>query len=305
MTAAVARAIETMWEKYDQPLSLAELADSALFSRFYFSRIFRTETGTSPGRFLTAIRLFRAKNLLLETSLSVTDISYLVGYNSPGTFSSRFTLSVGMSPARYRHQAKVGFRSPAWRPLSGAQTSSVEFTALLPALGVSTRTYVGVFGPPFQSAPVACAALEDSGRYRVTGVPDGEWTVRAVTVATSDVDAKPWQRRPLLVSDPTPASVRAGTGIATGVVRLVLRRCRSTDVPVLLAIPELDSFRMPLREVEQPAVPGQLLRACDQRPVRSGGWSSASRPGSAARASARRSPAAPAACAAPTAEPRC
>jgi AraC family transcriptional regulator len=250
MTTAVKRAIDTMWEKYDQPLSLAELAGSALFSRFYFSRIFRTETGTSPGRFLTAIRLFRAKNLLLETSLSVTDISYLVGYNSPGTFSSRFTLSVGMSPARYRRQAKAGFCTPAWRPSNGTTTSSLEFNALLPVVGMSARTYVGVFGPPFQSAPVACMAVDKSGRYRVDGVPDGEWTVRALTVATSYLDAKPWQRRPLLVSDPIPVTVRAEAG--TTAVRVVLRPLRCTDVPVLLAIPELDSFRMPLWDAEQP-----------------------------------------------------
>jgi AraC-like DNA-binding protein len=242
MSAAVLRAINIMWEKYDQPLSLSELAGEALFSRYYFSRIFRTETGTSPGRFLTAIRLFRAKNLLLETSLSVTDISYLVGYNSPGTFSSRFTLSVGMSPARFRHQARHGFRLAAWRPLEERNTGVVEFSGLLPATDIASRTYVGVFGPPFQSAPIACTIFESSGRYRVLGVPDGDWTIRAVTVATDDLTVKPWQRRPLLLSDPVPITVQGGS---TPVIPLVLRQLRCTDVPVLLAIPELDSFRVP------------------------------------------------------------
>jgi AraC-like DNA-binding protein len=252
MSAAVVRAINIMWEKYDQPLSLSDLAGEALFSRYYFSRLFRAETGTSPGRFLTAIRLFRAKNLLLETSLSVTDISYLVGYNSPGTFSSRFTLSVGMSPARYRHQAKVGFRAPAWRPLDGRYAGFVELTTLLPMTGVPVRTYAGVFGLPFQSAPIAWAVVSDSGHHRLPGVPDGDWTIRAVTVATADLTAKPWLRRPLLTSDPVPVTVRAGVA---PLVRLVLRPCRSTDVPVLLAIPELDSFRMPL-EIDQVASSG-------------------------------------------------
>lgn len=248
MSAAVLRAIDIMWEKYDQPLSLSQLAGEALFSRYYFSRVFRAETGTSPGRFLTAIRLFRAKNLLLETSLSVTDISYLVGYNSPGTFSSRFSLSVGMSPARYRQQAKAGFRAPAWRPLNGKGAGVVEFSALVPATGMPIRTYVGLFGLPFQSAPVACAIFRDSGRYRITGVPDGEWTLRAVTVSTADLTVKPWQRRPMLVSDPVPVTVQPG---CTPVARLMLRRWCTTDVPVLPAIPELDSFRLPV-EANQP-----------------------------------------------------
>ena len=96
MESAVERVIATMWDRYHEPLSLADMADTAIFSRFYFSRVFRSVTGTSPGRFLTAIRLYKAKNLLLQTSASVTEVSYLVGYNSPGTFSSRFTRSVGM-----------------------------------------------------------------------------------------------------------------------------------------------------------------------------------------------------------------
>jgi AraC-like DNA-binding protein len=252
MSAAVLRAINIMWEKYDQPLSLSDLADEALFSRYYFSRIFRAETGISPGRFLTTIRLFRAKNLLLETSLSVTDISYLVGYNSPGTFSSRFTLSVGMSPARYRHQAKIGFGPLAWRPLNGKSAGYVEFSALLPETELATRTYVGVFGPPCQSAPLACTILETAGRHRLPGVPDGEWTLRAVTVSTAEPTAKPWQRRPLLLSDPVPITVRAGR---TSVVPLVLRPGRSTDMPVLMAIPELDSFRVP-HPIDQAASTG-------------------------------------------------
>ncbi len=251
MSAAVEKVIDTMWKRYDQPLSLSELADEALFSRFYFSRIFRNETGTSPGRFLTAIRLFRAKNLLLETSLSVTDISYLVGYNSPGTFSTRFTLSVGMSPARYRHQAKVGIPCPMQRPISGGNTGSAELLALVPGIGQPTRTYVGVFSEPFPSAPITGRILDGSGRYRIAGVPDGPWTLRAITVATAGPNVEPWQRRPLLVSDPVPVVIRSGD--LPAFVRLELRQPRATDLPVLLAIPELDNFQLPRWDVDQPA----------------------------------------------------
>lgn len=251
MSGAVVRVIDLMWERYGEPLSLAELADEALFSRFYFSRIFRSETGTSPGRFLTAIRLFRAKNLLLETALSVTDISYLVGYNSPGTFSSRFTLSVGMPPARYRQLAKAGFRVPPRRLIRGGASSAVEFTALLPTTGVPSQSYVGVFGTPYPSMPVACSVFPDSGRYLIPNVPDGDWAIRTVTVATTALDARPWHRRPLLVSEPVAIKVRAGSAVPCA--WLVPRQPRRTDLPVLLAIPELDSFRVPRWQVERPA----------------------------------------------------
>ena len=126
MQTAVERAIDTMWSRYHEPLSLADMADTAILSKFYFSRVFRTLTGTSPGRFLTAIRLTKAKQLLLETSLSVTEISYMVGYNSLGTFTSRFTRSVGVPPARYRALSRGGvlppssFSGPARGTLAGS-----------------------------------------------------------------------------------------------------------------------------------------------------------------------------------------
>lgn len=249
MRAAVVKVIDTMWERYDQPLSLSELADEAAFSRFYLSRIFRNVTGTSPGRFLTAIRLFRAKNLLLETSFSVSDISYLVGYNSPGTFSARFTLSVGMSPTRYRHQARTGFRCPAPGTPRAWTTNSVELIALIPETGLATRTYLGVFGKSFPSTPhVRCTTFEESGRYRIASVPEGYWTIRAVTVGTTGLDTKPWQRRPILVSDLVPITIRQEH--PSTFVRLALRQCQTTDLPILPAIPELDSFQIPKEEAD-------------------------------------------------------
>jgi AraC-like DNA-binding protein len=251
MSAAVTKVIDTMWKRYDQPLSLSELADEALFSRFYFSRIFRNETGTSPGRFLSAIRLFRAKNLLLETSHSVTDISYLVGYNSPGTFSTRFALSVGMSPAQYRHRARIGIPCPTQLPISGRNTGSAELVTVIPETGRPTRTYVGVFREPFPSAAITGTALDGSRHYRLTGVPAGQVTIRAITVATSGPNVDPWDRRPLLVSDPVPVVIRSDNMPAF--VRLALRQPRPTDLPVLMAIPELDSFEMPSWDLDQPA----------------------------------------------------
>src|SRR4051794_801763 len=99
---AVERAIGTMRDNLAEQLTVDDMARSAMFSKFHFSRIFRRVTGVSPGRFLSAIRLQEAKRLLVTTSLNVADISLRVGYTSVGTFSTRFTRSVGLSPTRYR-----------------------------------------------------------------------------------------------------------------------------------------------------------------------------------------------------------
>lgn len=101
-TQAVERAIETMQNNLGERVTIDDMARSAMFSKFHFSRMFQRATGLSPGRFLTALRFEEAKRLLVSTSFTVSDISHQVGYNSVGTFSTRFRSSVGVSPTAYR-----------------------------------------------------------------------------------------------------------------------------------------------------------------------------------------------------------
>jgi AraC family transcriptional regulator len=245
---AVERAITTMWDRYSEPLSLDEIADTAILSKFYFSRVFRSVTGTSPGRFLTAIRLYRAKNLLQETSLSVTDIAYMVGYNSLGTFTTRFTRSVGVSPARFRALSHSGL--PALpRPETGVYRGSgaVHGTVVLPPSTTPLRVYVGAFRSPIvEGMPVSCDIVDtdpDGCRiheYRLGAVPVGKWYVRAAAVAVrlADSDARPWARHPLFVGSGKPVVMLAERKVE---LRIAMRAVDSTDLPILLALPELDN----------------------------------------------------------------
>ncbi|MFD7659888.1 helix-turn-helix transcriptional regulator [Actinosynnema sp. NPDC059797] len=248
MQDAVERAIDTMWDRYHEPLSLADLADTAILSKFYFSRVFRAMTGTSPGRFLTAIRLSKAKELLLETTASVTEISYMVGYNSLGTFTSRFTRSVGVSPARYRALSGAGvlslssFPGPARGPQGGAVCGWVG----VPDAGTPVRVYVGAFRDPIaQGVPSACDIRDGSGPYQLNGVPEGEWFIRVAVVAVNALDPRPWKRRPLFVGDAEPVFVHAGQSVEVDVETRLLRLL---DLPILLALPELDSRTAPVAD---------------------------------------------------------
>src|SRR5215471_4102534 len=135
MNSAVERAITSIWEHYREPLSLTDIAKSAILSRFHFSRVFREATGVSPGRFLSAVRIYEAKRMLVSTSLSVTDISLAVGYNSLGSFTNRFTESVGTSPTRFRRMWLEG-SNQACAPALGSSsqdTGAVTGTAALPS----------------------------------------------------------------------------------------------------------------------------------------------------------------------------
>ncbi|WP_328499731.1 helix-turn-helix transcriptional regulator [Streptomyces sp. NBC_00457] len=249
---AVERAITTMWDHYSEPLSLDEIADTAVLSKFYFSRVFRSLTGTSPGRFLTAIRLYSAKNLLLETSQSVTDISYQVGYNSLGTFTTRFTRSVGVSPTRFRSLSHSGLPPlPRFETDAGRRSGAVQGTVVLPPSSTPLRVYVGAFGSPIvEGMPVSCDILESPAygcrvlKYQLSGVPVGQWYVRAAAVAVRwvDVDPRPWARYPLLVGAGKPIAVRADQNVN---LRIPMRAVDKTDLPILLALPELDNRLLP------------------------------------------------------------
>jgi AraC family transcriptional regulator len=246
---AVERAIDTMWSRYHEPLSLADMADTAILSKFYFSRVFRALTGTSPGRFLTAIRLSKAKELLLQTSLSVTEISYMVGYNSLGTFTSRFTRSVGVSPARYRDLSGKGVLSLSASPEQprGRQTGAACGWVGVPETQTPVRVYVGAFRDPIaQGVPSACDIRDGSGPYRLDAVPEGQCFIRAAVVAVDDLDPSPWKRRPLFVGGAEPVSVRVGRTVEADIET---RPASHLDLPILLALPELDSSTAPAVEL--------------------------------------------------------
>jgi AraC family transcriptional regulator len=240
MRDAVESATLFIRERYAEPLTLADMAEAAIMSRFHFSRLFTSRTGISPGRFLTAVRLHEAKRLLLTTSISVADISCLVGYTSLGTFTTRFTESVGVSPGKFRRLAELGLlgpvpasAKPVGRP-SGAVTGTVHL-----ACGASSGPiFMGLFDRPIpQGQPAACLMMPAAGDWLMDGVPEGTWFVLAVTPQNrAHEPADSPVERPMLIGGHGPVDVNAG-GLCN--VHLAMRAPRSTDPPVLLTLPSL------------------------------------------------------------------
>lgn len=100
--ARLRRARDRMDRDYAQPLDITKLARTALMSPGHFSRSFRTAFGQTPYSYLMTRRIERAKALLRRGDLPVTEVCYAVGFSSLGSFSSRFTELVGVSPSEYR-----------------------------------------------------------------------------------------------------------------------------------------------------------------------------------------------------------
>jgi AraC-like DNA-binding protein len=103
------RAHDHIDRHYASAIDLAELARVAGVSKFHFARCFEAAYGLTPIRYLTRRRVERAQDLLRSANLTVTEICFLVGFSSLGSFSTRFTQLVGETPTAYRDRwAELG-----------------------------------------------------------------------------------------------------------------------------------------------------------------------------------------------------
>jgi AraC-like DNA-binding protein len=92
-------------QHYAEPLDVEALARGAHMSAGHLSRQFKAAFGESPYSYLMTRRIERAMALLRLGETSVTEVCFAVGFQSLGTFSTRFAELVGVPPSTYREQA--------------------------------------------------------------------------------------------------------------------------------------------------------------------------------------------------------
>lgn len=238
---AIVRVIETMRSHLEEPLSLQKMAKVALLSPFHFNRTFRRMTGIPPVQFLYALRLEMAQKLLLSTHRQVLDVCYDVGYESPGTFTRRFTELVGVSPTQLRSlpvpQSPVGTADEDGDQNRRNLAESGRVTGTVSASpDFSGSIFVGLFEQPIpQRRPVACAVLAQPGIFRMDEAPDGDYYLFALGLADHPSE---WLRQD--------SPLRAGGGLISiekgcvaGNTDLTLRSPSPLDPPILASIPAL------------------------------------------------------------------
>jgi transcriptional regulator GlxA family with amidase domain len=81
---------------------LEQLAVRLGVSRYHLIRAFRRAWGVTPHQYRTRQRIERAKALLAASDLTVTEICFAVGFQSPGSFSALFRRAAGQPPRAYR-----------------------------------------------------------------------------------------------------------------------------------------------------------------------------------------------------------
>lgn len=105
-SAVVTKIRQYIRSRLSEEITRDELAAYVYLNPAYLSRLFKKETGLSISDVIIQERLQKAKQLLEETELKITDIAEQVGYTSLGSFSNLFKRVVGVTPQQYRARKK-------------------------------------------------------------------------------------------------------------------------------------------------------------------------------------------------------
>jgi len=97
----ISQLIQYINDNYNKDIGLTELADQVGMNPAYLSLLFKEEVGTSYVKYLTGIRMDKAKKLLVEGH-RISDVAEKVGYNNYRYFCDIFKKHVGMTPSEYR-----------------------------------------------------------------------------------------------------------------------------------------------------------------------------------------------------------
>jgi AraC-like DNA-binding protein len=92
-------------QNYHESIDLDRISRQALLSRFHFHRLFTRIYKKTPHQYVTQTRVEAAKLLLTKEGISITEVCNMIGFESPGSFSSLFSKQNGYSPQYYRNIA--------------------------------------------------------------------------------------------------------------------------------------------------------------------------------------------------------
>jgi len=98
----IEQAKKYMEENFSKCFSLDDLAEEACLSKFHFCRAFKKHERMTYSEYLNLVRITKAKNLLKNDLISISEICYLTGYNDLTYFGKVFKTLEGVSPSAYR-----------------------------------------------------------------------------------------------------------------------------------------------------------------------------------------------------------
>lgn len=247
MNFEIDETIAYIHQHMDEPLSLSTLADHAAYSPYHFSRIFKEKMGLTPHYYVASLRLQKAKDLLLHTDLTVRDIGMEIGQQSLGTFTTRFTERVGMTPKEFRKspmqvstylQTLKKLTALPYNPILEPRYNRVEGTIEVesPFQGV---VLVGLFTKPIpEGLPQYGTLLTSLTTFSFTDVRPGTYYLMATALSWEMKSSEilvPHQTLRAKVDHP----IIVGANKDIPHQRLILRGPRLDDPPILISLPVL------------------------------------------------------------------
>ncbi len=94
-------------ENLERHLTVTELAQAVGMSQYYFSKLFKMSTGTTPHQYVMRQRVERAQAKLRETSVALSEIATQVGFETQSHFTSVFRRLAGHTPKHYRELHQI------------------------------------------------------------------------------------------------------------------------------------------------------------------------------------------------------
>jgi len=101
---AITRAKQFIKEHQADEISLGDVAKAVNTSTFYFCKMFKKATGLNFTDYLSRVRVEKARNLLLNPNLRISEIAFTAGFQSLSHFNRVFRRIAGESPSRYREK---------------------------------------------------------------------------------------------------------------------------------------------------------------------------------------------------------
>ena len=109
---AVRQAIQLLHEQWQRPPSLHQLASAVALSPAHLHRALSRALGEPMGQYTLRSRIAGAAYLIGDPALSITDVAWMVGYDTPAAFSAAFHQRAGLTPQMWRRQLELPLRWP-------------------------------------------------------------------------------------------------------------------------------------------------------------------------------------------------
>lgn len=109
---AVANAKQFVQSHVEEPITLTQVVDHVHVSRFYFCKLFKKATGMTLTEYVARVRVEKAKSLLVDPSLRISEVVFAAGFGSIPRFNSVFKHYVGMAPTEYRATLRAPMSLP-------------------------------------------------------------------------------------------------------------------------------------------------------------------------------------------------